>query len=310
MAKHLDLVCLDNSQIEAFEKSSVFQDSKELVAHTLTSEFGDHRAYLFNGPVDQIPKEIDPRLFLHLSVDEHNCVGIIGQWADAAAKHFDVQIIGSMSFIIDGIEDEDLFLRLNEVCNGTLYQKNKEIIESIAATSGMTVGALLEATESIANGDDEMIDQDDDLVDEDDDILKTKSPALNCFERLEAILPNHSQYEDLDYFISNLRRSYLFSILGASTEEHTIEDEIQGIICSLNSTCSISLYLASLEFIKDEIFDLGEDFRVASSLWTEGTSNEDLYEEYDINNGEYVSYPTIHIKKYQAEPETIGWYEG
>jgi hypothetical protein len=291
MARTLDVVCVEASYTSSFETSDTFEDRKPALYKILESNTGGHKAYLFNcgyeDPCDYIPEES----YLHLSVDNCDSLAINGKWYDPALQHFGAEVSGSMSLVIEEVKDKRHLDIYRYTYSGDLFKKYYQPLKEMAESFEISTEDLLKATLSFY-----------------DECKQRRSKKVRaCIDLAEGALPNEPLYPDVHALIHGIRVSHIFNLFG--THVGSSEKNPSALICSFSRRCPLSIYFKHLDFLKEEIADLNWDLKVGYCLWDELPVNTELYEKLDINNGDYLSYPSIYVKGYGADPESGYWFQ-
>jgi len=239
--------------------------------------------YLLNNGISAYELDIPDEEYLYAEINEYNEVSFSGEWTDMPDDDF-CSVRGALTFIISEIEKESHYSYLKGLYSGLWLKNNFETVESF-------MGNGMEYVKDFAEN-----------YDEENPESDQAKAYWQLLEKLSA-----ESGDDLYTVTQSLIISYAFYQLGISIES---DDEKRTLICSLDGMIPLKKYFEYKDVLEDEMSELeegdGGSFNFAYSLWT-GTTNKELFEKLDLDNGNYLSYPALVAGDFQAEPETGEW---
>jgi len=240
------------------------------------------KVYLLNSGIPAYELPISEENFLYVDVNDDNEVGFSGKWTDGLASEL-CAIHGSMTFIISEIEDEDHFYQLKDLYSGLWVNNNLETVESFMSRG---------------------IDYVNNFVESYDEENPESDEARTYWALLEKL--SDESGSDFDSVIQFLIISYAFQQLGIKVDS---DDDNYTLICSLNGMVPLQKFLAYKDILEDEMSELeeGDSYQFAYSIWTK-SGNTELFENLDLNDGNYLSFPTLKVGDFSGEPESGEWY--
>lgn len=258
------------------------QVEKEKVFQNLDIPDVEGRVVLLNKGIDVSVFEISDEDFLYVELNSSNEVSFSGEWINGLSNDF-CSIYGSMTFVISEMEDEDHYYQLKDIYGALWVKSNLTIVEAFMARGLDWVNNFIYEYEEETPENDEI------------------RSYWELFQEL-----SEESGEDYETIIQTLGISYAFHQMGISVEE---DSDKRTLICSLNGMLSLKKFLLYKEVLEDEMSELegGDSFQFAYSIWT-GSYNTDLFENLGIDNGNYLSFPTLKVGNFSAELETGSWY--
>jgi hypothetical protein len=270
------LLILNNSSKDRFENSSVFKDELDNLYKKYDYQSGS--IYLFNDIIELHNVELPENEYLYLTISD--ILDISGTLVNPL-DDLGVKVIGSISFVLNGLK-ESQFKSLKSFYDLDILIKYPEII-SMFNRKGIIFFQ-------------EFIEKYDGYTGNDSDIIRLWSILDELVERGD---------NDYDSVISEMTYQLVFNELGLTTET---EEESGTIICLLDGMMKVSTYIEYYDYLMDELKELEiGDFQLGYSYWG-GHHNLNLYEELELENGDYISYPSLYYKEYICDPETGSWY--
>jgi len=255
---------------------------KDLVFQTLELPDDLGRVYLLNSGISAYELDLSDEDYLYVELDDEDKIGFSGAWTDGLAGDL-CSIYGSMTFIISEIDDEDHFFMLRDLYGGLWVNSNLETVESFMAHGVEYV---------------------DNFVESYDEENPESNEAKEYWELIQEL--SNESGDDFYTVIQTLVISYAFYQLGISVEA---DNNNHTLICSLDGMVSLQKFLAYKDVLEDEMSELeeGDSYQFAYSLWTK-SGNTELFESLGLDNGDYLSYPTLKVGNFSGELETGYWY--
>jgi hypothetical protein len=276
----LAFLLLKNEYVDAFLSKN---KRKNNIFEKIDIPTSEGTAILLNEGVDMPAFELNVCDYIYVEIDYTNTVSIDGKWLDGLSGDF-CSVTGSLSFVIANVEDEAHYLMLKNLYSGKWFDLNSPEINKFMSNG-------IEYVSSFVNEFEE------DKIYDNEDVNK-----------YWALIKKLSDELDADYYIviDYLTVSYAMKKLGIGIEENDLD---RTLICSLDGVVDLKTFLTYNEILYEEMDELegGDTYEFAYSLWTR-SHNIELYDILDINDGNYISYPTLRVSEYMAEPETGKWY--
>jgi len=239
-------------------------------------------AYLYNEGIDLDAYLFEESDYLYMELNDTNEINFSGNWLEGLDSEY-CSINGSMTFIISELEDQDHYYDLKDLYGGLWYKHNQEVVDLFMSYGSEFVRNFLENT------------------DEDN----PENIQIDSIWKLIRELADESG-EDYDTVIQTLVISHTFNQLGIRINA---DEEKLSLVCSLDGMLPVKTFLLCKDILDDEMSELqeGDTFQFAYSLWT-GSHNLGLFEDLGLDNGDYISYPTLKTGEYKADPESGTWY--
>jgi hypothetical protein len=257
-------------------KSDTSVDSSELEVYK-KSENGGYIGYLFNQEVDTDQLGLSPVDYIYLSVSPKLYVqGELYQ----SIKASPISVKGANSFVLQGL-DTDHYKQLVSFYGLQYIEQHPELV------------GLLEHRD--ANFLDIFLEEFDEYEGDDQDI----EPLWKIFDEIV-----EQTGEDYDIITLDVKYQLMYKKLGLSIEINADSKTIIGVM----DDTELSNYIKYKEVLSEEMEELQNgEFDFAYSNW-EGDYNLELYSDLEIDNGDYISYPSLYYDADMIEPETGEWY--
>ncbi|MDR9408061.1 MAG: hypothetical protein RI573_04380 [Balneolaceae bacterium] len=256
-------------------KKSINNISEENVFKTIDHN-QNYIVNLINGHLDVSNLDIPITDYYYLSLSPK--LYIEGECTEAI-EQLPVLVKGANTFIIHNLEEDD-FDRLQEFYQLGHINNYPELEKLLSSRPPSFLDDFIEEYDEY-EGDDEDIDAIWEIFDE---------------------IVNHTG-EDYYDVTNDVKYQLMFKKLGLYLEERK---DIKTLICIMDEI-ELNQYIKYRSILIDEMSELKEgNFDFSYSLWEEDY-NVDLFETLDIDNGDYLSFPTLYYDEFMNEPETGHW---